>query len=95
MNPLGPIGVFIFLFCSGYGLQQSYKISGTKRYFGKKLVKAYIPFLVSILLFCVFTKILKLHVDINILSLCFLSIYLKALSGTCGYNFIGILLSGF
>ena len=72
VNPLGPIGVFIFLFCSGYGLQQSYKISGTKRYFRKKLVKVYIPFLVSILLFCVFTKILKLHVDINIFNFMFL-----------------------
>ena len=72
VNPLGPIGVFIFLFCSGYGLQQSYKISGTKRYFRKKLVKVYIPFLVSILLFCVFTKILRLHDDINILNFVFL-----------------------
>lgn len=72
VNPLGPIGVFIFLFCSGYGLQQSYKISGTKRYFRKKIVKVYIPFLVSILLFCVFTKILKLHVVINIFNFMFL-----------------------
>ena len=72
VNPLGPIGVFIFLFCSGYGLQQSYKISGTKRYFRKKIVKVYIPFLVSILLFCVFTKILKLHFVINIFNFMFL-----------------------
>lgn len=39
INPLGPIGVFIFLFMSGYGLTYSYNKSGRKCYFRKRFLK--------------------------------------------------------
>ncbi|NJE31526.1 acyltransferase [Lactobacillus agilis] len=52
LNPLGPIGVFLFLFLSGYGLTRSYQKSGRDRYFIKKLQKVYVPYIFTV---CVFT----------------------------------------
>ncbi len=51
LNPLGPIGVCLFLFISGYGLSCSYEKNGRARYFSKRVMKVYIPYLVSIGLF--------------------------------------------
>lgn len=55
LNPLGPIGVCLFLFISGYGLSCSYEKNGKNRYFSKRVLKVYIPYLVSIILFCVWS----------------------------------------
>lgn len=51
INPLGPIGVFIFLFMSGYGLTYSYNKSGRKCYFRKRFFKVYCLYLFSLLIF--------------------------------------------
>lgn len=53
LNLLGVIGVCIFLFISGYGLSCSYKKNGRSRYFLKRILKVYIPYLVSIALFSI------------------------------------------
>ena len=55
LNPLGPIGVCLFLFISGYGLSFSYEKNGRSGYFVKRVLKVYIPYLVSIALFCVWS----------------------------------------
>lgn len=51
VNPLGPIGVFLFLCLSGYGITCSYYKNGLKRYFSKKIVKVYVPYAFTIILF--------------------------------------------
>lgn len=38
------VGVFMFLFLSGYGIMSSYKVNGIDRYWAKRLNKIYIPF---------------------------------------------------
>ena len=47
-NPFGGIGVAIFLFLSGYGLTESYKKSGLERFWGKKIMRIGIPYLIWI-----------------------------------------------
>lgn len=53
LNPLGSIGVCLFLFVSGYGLSCSYDNNGRNNYFFKRILKVYTPYLVSVILFCV------------------------------------------
>ena len=55
LNPLGPIGVCLFLFISGYGLSFSYEKNGRDRYFTKRMLKVYIPYIVSVVLFCMWS----------------------------------------
>ena len=55
VNPLGPIGVFLFLFLSGYGLSCSYEKSGRKKYFIKKTIKIYAPYFIAVMLFLVWS----------------------------------------
>lgn len=55
LNPLGPIGVCLFLFVSGYGLSCSYKKNGRNKYFSKRILKVYIPYLVSIAIFSIWS----------------------------------------
>lgn len=38
------IGVCLFLICSGYGLEESYKKNGLKDFWRKKVIKVYLPF---------------------------------------------------
>lgn len=57
MNPLAPVGVFLFLFCSGYGLQKSFAQTGLQLYFCKKFIKVYIPFLASVILYILFSLV--------------------------------------
>lgn len=54
VNPLGPIGVFLFLFLSGYGLMSSYIKNGLKFYFSRRLIRVYIPYAVVVILFLAF-----------------------------------------
>lgn len=48
---LGGIGVAIFLFLSGYGLEESYKKSGLDGFWKKKILRVLIPYIVWILLY--------------------------------------------
>lgn len=63
VNPLGPVGVFIFLFLSGFGLSCSYVAKGRTDYFKKKLFKIYFPYAIAMVLFLVWTVIIKSPVD--------------------------------
>ncbi len=45
LNPLGGIGVAIFLILSGYGLNESYQKNGMKNFWFKRVTGAYIPYL--------------------------------------------------
>lgn len=45
-TPLGGIGVAIFLFCSGFGLSESYQKQGLHRFWRKKLLGVYLPYFV-------------------------------------------------
>lgn len=47
-SPLGGTGVALFLFISGYGLSESWKKSGTKSYWAKKIKRVFIPYFVVI-----------------------------------------------
>ncbi len=59
-TPLGGIGVALFLFCSGYGLYCSYKNSGLKNYWGKKICGVYSTyFLIEIIAALFFTRQIK------------------------------------
>lgn len=58
LNPLGPIGVCLFLFISGYGLSCSYKKNGRNKYFSKRVLKVYIPYLASIVLFSIWSYVI-------------------------------------
>lgn len=53
VNPLGPLGVFLFLFLSGYGMSCSYEANGRKKYFQKKLIKVYLPYCFTVMLFLI------------------------------------------
>lgn len=67
VNPLGPIGVFIFLFLSGYGLSVSYEKNGVKKYLSKRIIKVYIPYLLSIALFCLWLVFLQKNISWQII----------------------------
>lgn len=47
-TPLGGIGVSIFLFVSGYGLNESYKIKKLKKFFVKRFSKVIIPYVMVV-----------------------------------------------
>ena len=69
MNPLAPVGVFLFLFCSGYGLQRSYAKTGLQLYFRKKLIKVYLPYIASVLLYIVLSVVVLQNNSFNIIRL--------------------------
>ena len=49
LNILGSIGVAVFLFVSGFGLNESYKTSSLKGYWKKRFLRVIIPFWIVIL----------------------------------------------
>lgn len=55
LNPLGPVGVCLFLLISGYGLSYSYENNGRNGYFRKRVLKVYIPYLISVICFSVWS----------------------------------------
>lgn len=55
-TPLGGIGVAMFLFCSGYGLNESFKKKGLSNFWGKKIAHVLIPY--AIVITCV---LISLH----------------------------------
>ena len=46
LTPLGSWGVALFLICSGYGLEKSLLKNGLKSYWKKRILTAYVPYLV-------------------------------------------------
>lgn len=55
-TPLGGIGVSIFLFVSGYGLNESYKKNGLNKFFRKRFCAVVIPYLIIVLIDAVLNK---------------------------------------
>ena len=53
-TPLGGIGVAIFLFISGYGLNESYKKNGLSHYWRNKIVRVLVPYFIIITLLYVY-----------------------------------------
>ena len=66
VNPLGPLGVFLFLFLSGYGLSCSYEANGRKKYFQKKIIKVYIPYCIAVVLFFVWMMCRNIEIEPNL-----------------------------
>ena len=58
-TPLGGIGVAIFLFLSGFGLQESYRKNGIKLFWPKRLIRIIIPYLVWVVLLFLVSRLLK------------------------------------
>ena len=63
VNPLGPLGVFLFLFLSGYGLSCSYEANGRKKYFQKKLIKVYLPYCIAVILFLIWVLCRNIEIE--------------------------------
>lgn len=59
VNPLGPIGVCLFLILSGYGLNESYKKNGLASFFQKKIIRVLIPYWKVIICFSVYLLIIN------------------------------------
>ena len=49
-TPLGGIGVSIFLFISGYGLNESYKKNGLNNFISKRVKKVLIPYWIIVII---------------------------------------------
>lgn len=54
LTPLGGTGVAMFLFLSGYGLNESYKKHGLTSYWRKKIKRVFVPYAIVITLLCVY-----------------------------------------
>lgn len=73
VNILGAVGVALFLFLSGYGLERSFEEKGLKDYFSKKIMKVYIPYIIAILLFLLWAVCIGIHTPIvTVLKYCVL-----------------------
>lgn len=53
LTPCGGIGVAIFLIISGYGLNESYKRSGLRCFWKKRLGRVYLPYFIVVLLYAI------------------------------------------
>lgn len=58
--PLGAVGVYMFLFLSGYGLMRSAITNGIAGYWMKRVKKVYLPYIV-VLVFCAVLSLIFLH----------------------------------
>lgn len=54
-TPLGGTGVAIFIFISGYGLNESYKKKGLSHYWRNKIVRVLLPYFIIITLLYIFS----------------------------------------
>lgn len=54
-TPLGSIGVSMFLLLSGYGLNESYKRSGLRNFWNRRVLRVMIPFIIVIGLVTIFS----------------------------------------
>ena len=59
-TPLGGIGVAIFLFLSGYGLNESFQVKGLNCFWGKKVLRIIIPYLIWCLVLSVIKRFLPI-----------------------------------
>ena len=58
-TPLGGIGVSIFLFLSGFGLQESYRKNGLKLFWPKRLIRIIVPYLIWVVLLFLLSRVLE------------------------------------
>lgn len=58
-TPLGAIGVGVFLVCSGYGIEKSFNKNGRDKYWYKRMVNVWLPYVI------VETLFLPLHWNLN------------------------------
>lgn len=65
VNPLGPIGVFLFLFLSGYGLTCSYQLKGRVGFLQKRVLKVYLPYAFTVLLFVGWCYLINMYHSIS------------------------------
>ena len=56
LNPLGSLGVAMFLFASGYGLQLSFLEKGLSKFWSKKVLKVWIPYVLIETIACIFWR---------------------------------------
>ena len=68
-TPLGGVGCAIFLFVSGYGLNESYKRGGQNHYWSKRLLTLLIPYVLCILFFYLVSPLSPLMNEVTIESL--------------------------
>ena len=60
LTPCGGTGVAIFLFISGFGLNESYKINGLKGFWIKKILRVFLPyFILEFIFFVIYTIDIK------------------------------------
>lgn len=102
LNPLGSLGVAVFLFASGYGLERSFEKKGLKDYWKKRIKTAYVPYALVEVVNCLFGISYKIQGDgIGEIILDFLLIkplhpfgwYMQCLFLYYGAFYIGSLLS--
>lgn len=58
-TPLGGIGVAMFLFLSGFGLEESYTHNGLKRFWPKRLCRILIPYLLWAIMWFIVSHLFK------------------------------------
>lgn len=56
LTPLGGTGVAIFLFLSGYGLNEAFKKKGVKDFWKNRIIKVFIPYFLLITIISLFEK---------------------------------------
>lgn len=56
LTPLGGTGVAIFLFLSGYGLNEAFKKKGVKDFWKNRIIKVFIPYFILITIISLFEK---------------------------------------
>jgi len=60
-SPLGGIGVALFLFLSGFGLNESWKKHGSSKYWNKKIRRVFIPYFIVISIIAIIGGHKSLH----------------------------------
>lgn len=71
-TPLGGVGVYIFLFLSGYGLMRSAVKNGVRGFWQRRIKKVYIPYLLILILCALMSLIVMDSISPNFLRyLCF------------------------
>ena len=83
-NPLGPIGVYLFLFLSGFGLTFSFLKNGRKGYVSKRLLKVYLPYLLILILFFAWQWISSTQ-SVNCISILRYSLLIDYIQGSYWY----------
>lgn len=64
-QPLGAIGVYIFLIVSGYGLMLSVGKNGLKNYWNKRFNKVYIPYMLIVVFYLICLYVFRQSMNID------------------------------